>query len=68
MDHASGAVSERMQRSDRHRHRLPGSERPPGTVDHHLQRIYVKTGVGTRGALALFAIEHGLVRPAPADS
>ena len=38
------------------------------TVDHHLQRIYVKTGVGTRGALALFAIEHGLVRPAPADS
>ena len=37
------------------------------TVDHHLQRIYAKTGVGTRGALALFAIEHGLVRPTPAD-
>lgn len=37
------------------------------TVDHHLQRIYSKTGVGTRGALALFAIEHGLERPTPAD-
>lgn len=35
------------------------------TVDHHLQSIYVKAGVGTRGALALFAIEQGLVRPAP---
>jgi HD-GYP domain-containing protein (c-di-GMP phosphodiesterase class II) len=34
------------------------------TVDHHLQRIYAKTGVGTRGALALFAIERGLLRPA----
>jgi HD-GYP domain-containing protein (c-di-GMP phosphodiesterase class II) len=37
------------------------------TVDHHIQRIYAKTEVGTRGALALFAIENGLVRPAQAD-
>lgn len=32
------------------------------TVDNHLQKIYAKTGVGTRGALALFAVEQGLLR------
>jgi DNA-binding NarL/FixJ family response regulator len=33
------------------------------TVDAHIQHIYVKTGVSTRGALALFAIERGLMPP-----
>ena len=32
----------------------------PKTADHHIQHIYAKTGVSTRGAVALFAIEHGL--------
>jgi HD-GYP domain-containing protein (c-di-GMP phosphodiesterase class II) len=31
------------------------------TADHHVQHIYTKLGVSTRGAAALFAIEHGLV-------
>jgi HD-GYP domain-containing protein (c-di-GMP phosphodiesterase class II) len=33
------------------------------TADHHIQHIYAKIGVSTRGAAALFAIEHDLVRP-----
>lgn len=31
------------------------------TVDAHIQHVYAKTGVSTRGALALYAVEHGLV-------
>jgi DNA-binding CsgD family transcriptional regulator len=31
------------------------------TADHHVQHIYTKTGVSTRGAAALFAIEHGIL-------
>ncbi|MFN8050673.1 MAG: HD domain-containing phosphohydrolase [Acidimicrobiales bacterium] len=31
------------------------------TVDHHVQHIYAKIGVSTRGAAALFAIEHGVM-------
>ena len=34
------------------------------TADHHVQHIYTKIGVSTRGAAALFAIEHGIL---PAD-
>jgi HD-GYP domain-containing protein (c-di-GMP phosphodiesterase class II) len=30
------------------------------TADHHVQHIYTKIGVSTRGAAALFAIEHGI--------
>jgi HD-GYP domain-containing protein (c-di-GMP phosphodiesterase class II) len=33
----------------------------PKTVDTHIQHIYNKTGVSTRGALALFAVERGLL-------
>ena len=32
------------------------------TADHHVQHIYTKIGVSTRGAAALFAMEHDLVR------
>jgi DNA-binding CsgD family transcriptional regulator len=35
----------------------------PKTADHHVQHIYAKAGVSTRGAAALWAIEHDLVRP-----
>jgi HD-GYP domain-containing protein (c-di-GMP phosphodiesterase class II) len=31
------------------------------TADHHVQHIYNKIGVSTRGAAALYAIEHGIV-------
>jgi DNA-binding NarL/FixJ family response regulator len=31
------------------------------TADHHVQHIYTKIGVSTRGAAALYAIEHGIV-------
>jgi DNA-binding CsgD family transcriptional regulator len=31
------------------------------TADHHVQHIYAKIGVSTRGAAALFAIEHGIL-------
>ena len=34
------------------------------TADHHVQHIYTKIGVSTRGAAALFAIEHGLLASA----
>ncbi len=33
----------------------------PKTADHHVQHIYGKIGVSTRGAAALFAIEHGIL-------
>jgi HD-GYP domain-containing protein (c-di-GMP phosphodiesterase class II) len=35
----------------------------PKTADHHVQHIYAKLGVSTRGAAALFAIEHGILEP-----
>jgi DNA-binding NarL/FixJ family response regulator len=31
------------------------------TADHHVQHIYTKIGASTRGAAALFAIEHGIL-------
>jgi DNA-binding NarL/FixJ family response regulator len=31
------------------------------TADHHVQHIYGKLGVSTRGAAALYAIEHGVL-------
>jgi HD-GYP domain-containing protein (c-di-GMP phosphodiesterase class II) len=31
------------------------------TADHHVQHIYAKIGVSTRGAAALFAAQHGLL-------
>jgi HD-GYP domain-containing protein (c-di-GMP phosphodiesterase class II)/DNA-binding CsgD family transcriptional regulator len=33
----------------------------PKTCDHHIQSLYAKTGVSTRAAATLFALEHGLV-------
>ncbi len=33
----------------------------PKTADHHVQRVYSKIGVSTRGAAALFAIEQGIL-------
>lgn len=35
----------------------------PKTVDNHIQSIYGKLGVNTRGGATLFAMEHGLLRP-----
>jgi HD-GYP domain-containing protein (c-di-GMP phosphodiesterase class II) len=35
----------------------------PGTVHSHTVHIYEKLGVSTRAGVALFAMEHGLVRP-----
>ena len=35
------------------------------TADHHIQHIYGKLGVSTRGAAALFAIEHGVLTAEP---
>lgn len=37
----------------------------PKTVDFHLQNIYAKTGVSTRAAATLFAIQNNLLRPSP---
>jgi DNA-binding CsgD family transcriptional regulator len=31
------------------------------TADHHVQHIYLKTGVSTRGAATVFAIENGVL-------
>jgi DNA-binding CsgD family transcriptional regulator len=31
------------------------------TADHHIQHVYAKAGVSSRGAAALWAMEHGLV-------
>ena len=33
----------------------------PKTADSHIQHAYVKIGVSTRGAAALFAMRNGLV-------
>lgn len=33
----------------------------PKTADHHVQHIYTKIGVSTRGAASLFAMENGIV-------
>ncbi len=33
----------------------------PKTADHHIQNIYNKTNIRARPALALFALEHGIV-------
>lgn len=38
------------------------------TVSSHLEHIYAKLGVSTRTEAALFAMQHGLVPPAPADN
>lgn len=38
------------------------------TADHHVQHIYTKVGVSTRGAAALFAIEHGILPADPANA
>ena len=35
----------------------------PKTIDNHVQSIYAKLGVNTRGGATLFALEHGLLRP-----
>jgi DNA-binding NarL/FixJ family response regulator len=35
----------------------------PKTADHHIQNVYSKIGVTTRAAAALYAVEHGLIRP-----
>jgi HD-GYP domain-containing protein (c-di-GMP phosphodiesterase class II) len=35
----------------------------PKTVDNHIQSIYGKLGVKTRGGATLFAMEHGLLKP-----
>jgi HD-GYP domain-containing protein (c-di-GMP phosphodiesterase class II) len=37
----------------------------PKTADHHVQNLYTKIGVSTRGAAALFAIEHGIITTDP---
>ena len=31
------------------------------TADHHIQHVYTKIGISTRGAAALWAMQHGLV-------
>ena len=33
----------------------------PKTAEHHIEHIYAKLGVSTRGAAALFAIEQGIL-------
>lgn len=35
------------------------------TADHHIQNIYAKIGVATRPGATLFALEQGLLAPAP---
>jgi HD-GYP domain-containing protein (c-di-GMP phosphodiesterase class II) len=39
----------------------------PKTADAHVQHIYTKAGVSTRAAATLFAMQHDLLGPAPAD-
>ena len=34
----------------------------PKTADHHIQHVYVKTGVSTRAAAALWAMQNGIIR------
>jgi len=36
------------------------------TVHTHITHIYDKAGVSTRAGAAVFAMEHGLIHPAPA--
>lgn len=33
------------------------------TAEHHVQDIYARVGVSSRAGAALFAMEHGLLRP-----
>ncbi len=33
------------------------------TAEHHVQHVYAKIGASSRAAVALFAVEHGLVDP-----
>ena len=33
------------------------------TAEHHIQHAYTKMGVSSRAAAALFALEHGILRP-----
>jgi HD-GYP domain-containing protein (c-di-GMP phosphodiesterase class II) len=40
----------------------------PKTADHHIQHVYTKIGVSTRGAAALYAIEHGVLLSDPRPS
>ena len=41
----------------------------PRTVERHVADLYERTGVSSRAAAALFAMEHGLVGPdSPAES
>jgi HD-GYP domain-containing protein (c-di-GMP phosphodiesterase class II) len=40
----------------------------PKTCDHHIQRVYAKTGVKTRAGATLFALEHGLAGADPVFS
>jgi DNA-binding CsgD family transcriptional regulator len=35
------------------------------TADRHIQNIYMKIGVSTRAAAALWAMEHAVVGPRP---
>jgi HD-GYP domain-containing protein (c-di-GMP phosphodiesterase class II) len=35
------------------------------TAEHHVQDVYLKIGVSSRAAAALFAVEHGLLQPRP---
>ena len=37
------------------------------TAEHHVQHIYRKLGVRSRPALALFAMEHGLITDLPTN-
>jgi len=41
-------------------------ELSPKTVDNHIQSIYAKLGVKTRGGATLFALERGLLQPGKA--
>ncbi len=36
------------------------------TVRNHLEHIYTKAGVSNRASASLFAVQHGIVKPAPA--
>lgn len=40
----------------------------PRTVGSHIEHIYTKTGVTTRGTAAMFAMRHGLVDATPLDA
>jgi DNA-binding NarL/FixJ family response regulator len=40
----------------------------PKTVDNHIQSIYAKLGLKTRGGATLFALEHGLLQPGKAQA